>query len=130
MLVSAALLVCLTLAIPAAGIDVRGADSQRVVASPTQPSEPTPQAGALDSRQDGFQAFAVEDDLKISPKKRAAAQPVAPSAAVPADSVSVDPAPDSVAPVAQGAAVEHVRSRPPGCRRLPARVSTRRKRFN
>ena len=33
-------------------------------------SELTPLADAVAAKQDGFQAFAVEDDLKISPKKR------------------------------------------------------------
>ena len=90
MTISAALVVCLTLVIPAAtgsmpglGQPVRRHHTASTSTlgdgrSPVRKSTPTA-GGALRSREDGFQAFAVEDDLKISPKKRAAA--ATPSAA-------------------------------------------------
>jgi hypothetical protein len=99
MMVSTALVVCLTLVIPAAtGVDARESDHQSVVATPIRPlahgvsSAPkfTPIAGgALRSTEEGFQAFAVEEELKISPKRRAAAPATVPGGG---DSSSTVPA--------------------------------------
>ena len=90
-MVSAALVVCLTLVIPAAtGVDAQMPENPSVVATPTQPlatafprtrnSRRSPAVAAVRS-EDGFQAFAVEEDLKISPKQRAAAPAAVPAAA-------------------------------------------------
>ena len=109
MMIFAALVVGLTLTIPAAtGFESQGSDNPSIVATSAEaqplttgassPGKLTPIAAALGSRVDGFQAFAVEDELKISPKKRAPAPAEAHGAAA---SSSVAPA--NSAPPAAGA---------------------------
>ena len=101
-MVSAALVVCLALVIPAAtGSDSKAPDRPSLVVAPTQalatgvssPLKFTPITSSPSRpKQDGFQAFAVEEDLKISPKKRAAT-PAAVPAAAPSNAATADSAP-------------------------------------
>ena len=93
MMVSAALIVSLSLVIPTAtGSDAQGAETRSVATPATQPlatrvspaPDSTPTAGrVLHPTEDRFQAFAVEDDLKVSPKKRAAPTAGGPSRPLP-----------------------------------------------